>query len=77
MQSGIYTSERYYLQSYGEETIHRIPIMIRAQAKTEHYIRILTEELTSPSSEEKEQIEAERKTKGKEAKGKKTQSRPS
>jgi len=39
-------------------------------------IRILAEELTSSSSEEKEHIEAERKTKGKEPKGKKNQGRP-
>ena len=35
-------------------------------------IRILAEELTSSSSEEKEHIKAEKQTKGKEIKGKKT-----
>jgi len=68
----IYTPKGYCLQSSGEETIHRIPLLIRAQDKIEHYIQILAEELTSSSIEEREHIEAEKKTKGKEAKGKKT-----
>jgi len=40
-------------------------------------ILTLAEKLTSSSSEEKEKIKAERKTKGKEAKSKKNQGRPS
>jgi len=76
VQREIQTLEGYCLPRSGEETIYRIPILIRAQVKTEHYIQILAEELTSSSSEEREHIEAEKKTKGKEAKGKETQDRP-
>ena len=59
-----------------EETIHRIPLLIRAQAKTEHYIWILAKEPTASSSEEREHIEAEEKARGKETQDRPPQEKP-